>query len=58
LKNWKTSLCGILIAIPQLLVAVWPDCPKEVMGVVSSLAALVGFYIAKDKNVTGGTVSQ
>lgn len=59
MKNWKTTIAGLIIGAVQLL---------QTFGVISSssklLAALgpIGVvilgYFAKDKNVTGGNVSQ
>jgi hypothetical protein len=58
MKNWKTTLCGIISAAPQAAKLFWPDIPTPIFDVISTVAIAVAFYFAKDKNTTGGTVQQ
>jgi len=51
--NWKTTLFGILAALPQLINFVIPAIPEPWAGLVSSIAVIIAFYFAKDKNVSG-----
>mgnify|MGYP001571708271 CR=1 FL=1 len=53
LKNWKTSLAGLLMALPQILPLLGMALPTPIMQVLTALGALL-LYFAKDKNVTGG----
>lgn len=63
MKNWKTTTFGILAALPSLLQAFGLHSFGH-FGSVSVDQALAGVgvlglgYLAKDKNVTGGTVQQ
>lgn len=57
MKNWKTTLAGLFILLGVLgkdMKAGAID-PATDFGAVS---AAVGLFVAKDKNVTGGTVQQ
>lgn len=58
MKNWKTTITGALIAV---VIAVQPiiatgNVDWKAVG-LAALVALLG-YLAKDNNVTGGTVAQ
>jgi hypothetical protein len=55
-KNWKTSLAGILIAIVQVGGVL--GLPPKVVQVATVLSAAGGFVAAKDGDVTGGTRKQ
>lgn len=59
MKNWKTTLGGIIAAIPQfaLLFGI-QGVPPEVWNGISAIGIFVLGLIAKDSNVTGGTVNQ
>lgn len=58
MKNWRTTLVGLLMAIlnsaAPLLSGTSPDW--KTLGMSAGMAALG--YLAKDSNVTGGTVQQ
>ncbi len=54
LKNWKTSLAGLLMAAPQILPLVGLAIPVPVIQILTALGALL-LYFAKDKNVSGGS---
>ena len=58
LKNWKTTVSGILSALPQLLPLLGFPIPAEVANSISALGLFLIGLFAKDSNVTGGTVSQ
>lgn len=55
MKNWKTTVCGLVAAIALALQAADLTDWKTILGIVS--VAAIG-YFAKDNNVTGGTVQQ
>ncbi len=55
LKNWKTSLAGLLMAAPQVLPLIGLAIPVPVIQILTALGALL-LYFAKDKNVSGGGV--
>lgn len=59
MASWKTSLFGFLALLPQLWQAVMPSLsiPQEIANVITAVMGAIAFYCAKDKNVTGGTVS-
>lgn len=58
MKNWKTTVGGLLAAIGSYLV----NSQTGVLNVVGQVAQAVGLFLlgatAKDSNVTGGTVQQ
>ena len=58
MKNWKTSLCGCLAAV---MIAIAPILQTGQVDwkavVIAGLVAAFGF-LAKDFNVTGGTIQQ
>jgi len=61
MKNWKTTLAGMLAAVANLLMPLVmggqvSQISSRDLAVSAGLAALG--YLAKDKNVTGGTVEQ
>lgn len=52
LKNWKTTLGGILVAIATLL---WQSgvIDATTFGVIQSILVALGFAVAKDGDKTG-----
>ncbi len=52
LKNWKTSLAGLLMAAPQILPLVGFVIPVPVIQILTAVGALL-LYFAKDKNISG-----
>lgn len=58
LKNWKTTGSAILSGIPQLLHLVWPQhITQDIANWISGMFISIGLVVAKDGNVTGGTVA-
>jgi hypothetical protein len=58
MKNWKTTLTGLLGAILSVVLPLFSGgsvAPKDIA--LAAAVAGVGF-LAKDSNVTGGTVVQ
>jgi hypothetical protein len=56
MKNWKTTLAAIIVAI-----ATGGDLmglPPKVVRIAQGVAIAGGLAVAKDHNVTGGTVPQ
>jgi len=53
MKNWKTSLAGVIAFAPQLLMAVGVAIPEPVSKAILAIFGLVGFFLAKDNDVTG-----
>ena len=53
MKNWKTTLFGILAILPQILSAIGINLPQVLLNLVTAVAAAIAFYFAKDKDVTG-----
>ena len=59
MKNWKTTVGGLIIGIPQLLINVGiVDSGNKWITLASSLGAIFLGLFAKDNNVTGGNVHQ
>jgi hypothetical protein len=56
-KNWKTTLAGVAIGLVTALSALNIISVEAATAIISALAAL-GFVVAKDSNVTGGTTQQ
>lgn len=57
MKNWKTTVAGLLvaaIAAAEYLHYITVEQGMAIIGVLTSL----GFIVAKDNNVTGGTKPQ
>ena len=58
MKNWKTTIGGLLTAI-GLSVGASEDPKCHLIGtIVAGIGALIIGGAAKDKNVTGGTTPQ
>lgn len=61
MKNWKTTLCGVVAAAATGVAASYASSDPviaKIAGVIAAIAtAALGFF-AKDSNITGGTVSQ
>lgn len=51
MKNWKTTLAGVLSALGPVLLAL--GIPKEVAAAVSTVGLFLLGYFAKDFSVTG-----
>jgi hypothetical protein len=56
MKNWKTTLSGILSASGQLLP--FFGIPADVGHAISVVGLFLMGLFAKDSNVTGGSVAQ
>lgn len=56
MKNWKTTGTGII----GLITVIWNCITKKAVGPEDFAAATasIGLLLAKDSNVTGGTVVQ
>ena len=62
-KNWKTTLAGLVVGIPLILHGSGVDHVGHVgstdwLGIVSGIGALFMGAYSKDHNVTGGSVQQ
>lgn len=55
--NWKTTAFGIASIVVYVVGFFFPQYKTFTEGLVAILVA-GGFLVAKDSNVTGGTVSQ
>lgn len=56
-KNWKTTLAGVVAIVIQFGALVAPKLITEnVANTISVIATALGVTLAKDHNVTGGTV--
>ena len=56
MKNWKTTVAGLLAAVGQILSIF--GVPVEVGSAVSVIGLFILGLVSKDSNVTGGTVNQ
>lgn len=56
MKNWKTTVSGVIAAAGQLLPLL--GIPAEVGQAISVVGLFLIGLFAKDNNVTGGTVNQ
>ena len=59
MKNWKTTVAGLLAALPQLLLAlgIFP-ANSPIANLISAASLVVMGLVAKDHNVTGGDTPQ
>jgi hypothetical protein len=58
LTNWKTSLAGLVALAIPMLNALVPVLPPQWAAVATGAVTFLGLLMAKDANVTGGTVQQ
>lgn len=58
IANWKTSAAGVGAILIPILNNIIPVLPPQWAAVASGVAAGLGLIMAKDSNVTGGTVRQ
>jgi hypothetical protein len=56
MKNWKTTVGGLITAIGLYMMTI-PEV-KDLGGVVAAIGAVFTGSMAKDSNVTGGSVKQ
>ena len=56
MKNWKTTVSGLVAALGQVLP--YLGIPQEVATAVSVVGMFLVGLFAKDSNVTGGTTVQ
>ena len=56
--NWKTTGASVVAGLPQIVKIFWPECPPEILNLVTGIGVILMGYFAKDKNVTGGTKQQ
>ena len=55
MKNWKTTLFGVIAVLPQLAVATGITLPVPMLNLITAVAGAIAFFFAKDKNVTGSS---
>lgn len=55
MKNWKTTLAGIVAVLPLLAQAIGHPISADVASAIQTIAVALGLFSAKDNNVTGGT---
>ena len=53
MKNWKTSLMGVIAFAPQILQVIGVAIPEPISKLVLAIFGIAGYYFAKDKDVTG-----
>lgn len=59
LSNWKTSAVGLfVVAMAAFETLTGIDVPGFNMGLSEAITIAIGLFVAKDVNVTGGTVKQ
>lgn len=58
MKNWKTTIGGILALIPTILSTIGLPMAPELANAIQTIAVALIAYFAKDKDVTGGTTDQ
>ena len=51
--NLKTTIAGIVAVVPQVVAALTNFIPPVMANLITAIAAAIGFYFAKDKDVTG-----
>jgi hypothetical protein len=57
MNNWKTSVFGIATLLVYVLSYIFPQHKEFLYGIIPVLIA-GGLLVAKDMNVTGGSVTQ
>jgi|WetSurMetagenome_2_1015567.scaffolds.fasta_scaffold1626890_2 hypothetical protein len=57
-KNWQTTVAGLVVALPQLIQILGIAIPVPFLNLITAVGAVALGYVAKDKNVTGGTKQQ
>lgn len=59
MNNWKTTASGVIAALPQIAILFGiGGVPVEVWNGISAIGLFLIGLLAKDNNVTGGTVNQ
>ena len=48
MKDWKTTLFGLLALAPQVLQVITPALPPKYANIASAVMAAIAFYNAKD----------
>lgn len=57
MKNWKTTVAGVAVALIALLTYTHILTAEQATAIMGALTSL-GLVAAKDSNVTGGTTQQ
>ena len=58
MKNWKTTLFGIIAAVPIVLHLFGIVIPTDIASILAAIGTIGVGATAKDSNVTGGTIQQ
>lgn len=53
MKNWRTTLAGLIGGVPMILSVLGVSIPEPVSKLILALGVVAATYFAKDKNVTG-----
>ena len=58
MKNWKTTLAGVLGAVVTVAVSLYQTGTVDVQTWITAIVMAALGVLAKDLNVTGGSVQQ
>lgn len=53
MKNWKTSLVGVIAGLPTILGMMGLAIPEPVSKLILAIGVVVGMVLAKDNSVSG-----
>jgi hypothetical protein len=53
MKNWRTTVAGVVFAIGTALVSSEEPLLRQIGSTMVAASGLLGFFFAKDKSVTG-----
>ena len=53
MKNWKTTISGLVGGLPMILSVFGVTIPEPVINLILAIGVVFATYFAKDKNVTG-----
>ena len=53
MKNWKTTLAGLIAGLPIILGTFGVAIPESVSKLLLAIGVVIATYFCKDKNVSG-----
>ncbi len=53
MKNWKTTLSGLIGGLPMILSVLGVAIPESISKLILAIGVVFATYFAKDKNITG-----
>ena len=57
MKDWKTTICGIIMGLPLIITTITPYLPPKYALIATGVGAILHGIVSKDGDTLGGDKS-